>query len=117
MSDQRDHRGRFAPGHRGLGGRRPGPSFARLIGQETRDGAELVEYAIRVLRDADASEERRWSALVWLADRYAGKPAAPVDVSVSTPASLPPDWSALTPAERMAYLDRVAPPLLGAGDP
>jgi hypothetical protein len=117
--EQRDHRGRFAPGHRPhpRGGRPKGfAGMARQIAEETGDGAELVAFALGVLRDEDASPDRRFEALRWLSDRGWGKPAAIVDVSVSTPASLPPDWSALTPAERMAWLDRVAPPLLGSGD-
>jgi len=115
-TEQRDHRGRFAPGHKGLGGRPRGfAGMARMIAEETGGGSELVAYALGVLRDADASHDRRWAALTWLADRAFGKPAATVDVSVSTPASLPPDWSILSPAQRVAWLDAHAPLALGPG--
>lgn len=117
MSEQRDHRGRFAAGHKGLGGRKPGWSgLAKMIQNATDGGATLIQHALDVFADVNLSPDRRWAAMLFLADRGWGKPAATVDVQVSTPASLPPDWSALSPGERMRWLNSVAPPLLGAGD-
>lgn len=116
MAGDRDERGRFRPGHVGRGGRPRGfGGMVRMIADETGDGAELVTFALGVLRDEEASADRRWAALSWLADRAFGKPASAVDVSVSTPANLPPDWSALSPVQKAGWLDAHVPLALGPG--
>ena len=117
-NEQRDQRGRFAPGHKGLGGRKPGwAGLAKLIHDATDGGAALIQHALTVFEDVNVSPDRRWAAMLFLADRGWGKPASTVDVQVSAGPSLPADWALMSPSERMRFLDAAAPPLLGAGDP
>lgn len=97
-------------------GGKPGPGrppgfrgVARMIMKETRDGAELVEFALRVLRDEGEDHDNRWAALQWLADRGLGKPLVSVDlaaeVGVHDGAALPAiDLSALS-VEALKQLD------------
>jgi len=71
----------FKPGNKG-GGRPKGfRGVAAMIMRETRDGAELVEFALRVLRDVGEDHDNRWAALQWLADRGLGKPLVSVDLA------------------------------------
>ena len=56
----------------GNGGGRP-KGLAAMVQAETRDGAELVAFMLRVLRDAGQKPELRMQAVLWLADRGFGK--------------------------------------------
>ena len=47
---------------------------ARLIAKETRDGAELVEWALAVWRDEERPFAERAAAHAWLSDRGLGRP-------------------------------------------
>jgi hypothetical protein len=74
--------GKFQKGQSGNpGGRSRGVAeMARLIRTETRDGAELVEYALKVFRDPEASERSRVDMHAWLSDRGFGKPLQSVEI-------------------------------------
>lgn len=82
---------------------------ARLIMQETCDGAELVEWALEVWRDPSRSFGERQAAHAWLADRALGKPLQSMDLSASleVSAGLPAGWDSLPSADRERYLDRL----------
>jgi hypothetical protein len=54
------------------GGRPKG--LVRRIREETRDGEELVDYMLAVLRDEGESTKTRVEAASWLADRGFGRP-------------------------------------------
>lgn len=54
--------------------------MARMIRTATRDGAELVEYALAVFRDPAASERSRVDMHAWLSDRGFGKPLQSVEI-------------------------------------
>ena len=59
----------FLPGNTANPGGRP-KGFGALIRAETRDGAELVAFALEVLRGQRRAPMRlRLQALAWLADR------------------------------------------------
>lgn len=47
---------------------------ARMIMAETRDGAELVEWALCIWRDERLDIKDRMAAYQWLSDRGLGKP-------------------------------------------
>lgn len=55
--------------------------MAKLIQKETRNGAELVEYALKVFRDEEQYHHTRWEALQWLADRGFGRAMQMVDLA------------------------------------
>jgi len=55
--------------------------MAQLIRTSTKDGAELVEYALSVFRDVEMSDANRQWALQWLSDRGFGKAPLVLDVS------------------------------------
>jgi hypothetical protein len=67
-------RGRpFRPGESGNVGGRP-KGFGALIREQTRDGAELVDFALSILRGKRGAKlDQRLDALCWLADRGWGK--------------------------------------------
>jgi hypothetical protein len=66
---------RFKPGQSGnpSGQRRGSREFAELIAEETRGGAELVEYALKVLRSPKSSTTGKQWAVEFLADRMLGR--------------------------------------------
>jgi hypothetical protein len=68
----------FKPGQSGNpGGRAKG--LASLVREQTRDGAELVEFMLSVLRGKKKAPLRlRMEAAAWLADRGFGRVAQPL---------------------------------------
>lgn len=74
-------RGRpFAPGNSANPGGRP-KGLASLVRQETKDGAELVAFMLRVLRGRKQPLRYRLEAASWLADRGFGKALQQMEVS------------------------------------
>jgi hypothetical protein len=83
---------------------------AKLIATETRDGAELVEWALSVFRDPDRTYSERAAAHQWLSDRYLGKPLSSHEIvaAVATHTIGPPaGWDAMPLEQRRAILNDV----------
>lgn len=101
----RDNSGRFVPGHRSNGGRPKGfAGVARMILTETRDGAELVEFALETLRNEENEMRDRLAAHSWLSDRGLGKPLQSLELhGVNTPATPVRNFDSL-PLERRREL-------------
>ncbi len=53
-------------------GRGRSPGLATLIRAETQDGKELVEFALKTLREAEAARDKQW-ACDYLTERGWGK--------------------------------------------
>jgi hypothetical protein len=71
---------RFKAGNGGGPGRPVGSkSLAKLICEQTRDGAELVTIMVTIARAGDASNKDKIAAVGWLADRGFGKVAQPIE--------------------------------------
>lgn len=88
-SENRNLAGRFPPGVSGNPGGRP-KGLRSMIREQTGDGAELVAFALAVLRGKRrAMMKQRLEALYWLADRGFGKAA------ITLP-DLPPGVESLT---------------------
>lgn len=98
----------FAKGNKG-GGRPKGfKGVSRLIMEKTKDGRELVDFALRVFRDEDEYHHNRWQALEWLADRGLGRAVHTVelDAAISAPPVSPKlDLARLTPHQRAQMRD------------
>lgn len=62
----------WLPGVSGNPGGRP-KGLAELVKAETRDGAELIEFYLRVFRGKRQPLRYRFEAAAWLADRGFGK--------------------------------------------
>jgi hypothetical protein len=101
----REPTGRFAPGASGNAAGRPRgfAGLAAAIRAETNDGRELVQFALRVLRDESIDLRLRIAALGWLADRGWGK--ALVSIEVDTPGAIDP--LAMTSLEREQEIERL----------
>ena len=84
---------RWKPGESGNpGGRTRGfKGVAELIMRETRDGAELVEFALATMRNVgpggagtgNRSFDERWQAHNWLANYGIGRPIVSVDIAAA----------------------------------
>jgi hypothetical protein len=72
--------GRFLPGNK-AGGRTH--SLVSLVRAQTKDGKELVDFMLRVLRgqEEDADLKARMQAAEWLADRGFGRPVQMMDIA------------------------------------
>lgn len=87
------------------GGRsRAQAAVARLIRDATRDGAELVEFALKVMRDDGEDMRAREYAHQWLSDRSLGKPLQSVDVLLAEEQT--PEQLALLDALRLSPHER-----------
>jgi hypothetical protein len=62
----------WKPGQSGNPRGRP-KGFASKIREQTRNGEELVEFALEVWRDASKTLKERWPAFVWLSEYAYGK--------------------------------------------
>ena len=70
----------FAPGQSGNpGGQSRG--LARLVREQTKDGAELVAFMLGVLRGRKQPLRLRMEAAAWLADRGFGKALQQMELS------------------------------------
>lgn len=63
-------------------------SFARLIREETREGAELVAYMLSILRHPKQPVAFRMAAAQWLADRGWGKAVTILEADVTIDATV-----------------------------
>lgn len=81
-----------------------GKSFAKLIRDETKDGAELVELALSIMRGKKTGRNaasintdwnQRMDAAKWLADRAFGKSVAQLDIEVQ-PSDAPEELKEFT---------------------
>jgi hypothetical protein len=81
MPKNRGVTGRFLPGNNANPKGRP-KGLAALVQAETRDGAELVAFMLRVLRHERQPTALRMQAAQWLADRGFGKSVVQLEASV-----------------------------------
>lgn len=93
--------GSFLPGQSGnlLGRPRGFAGVAAEIMRQTRNGAELVEWALDVFRDEKRPHAERAAAHAWLADRGLGRPVSVVDLEVRAGDGVRRDFSHLSDAE------------------
>jgi hypothetical protein len=75
----------FVPGVSGNPAGRPRgfAGVAKQIMSATREGAELVEFALGMMRDPKAKPAERLAAHAWLSDRALGRPVATLDANVT----------------------------------
>ena len=69
----------FTPGKSGQPGG-TAPRAGGLVRQETKDGAELVAFMLRILRGRKQPLRYRLEAAAWLADRGFGKAVQQLDM-------------------------------------
>ena len=83
--------------------------------RETRDGGELVDFALGMMRNEKARPADRLAAHAWLSYRALGKALQPTELLATfhTANDNERDWSALPLDERRALLERLrsVPPL------
>lgn len=72
----------FKPGQSGNPGGRP-KGFGAYIREKTQDGKELVDNALKVLRDEKSSEAARSNARTFLAAYGFGKPVETQEVNLT----------------------------------
>jgi hypothetical protein len=84
------------------GGRPKG--LVRRIREETRDGEELVDYMLAVLRAEGESTSPRVEAASWLADRGFGRPQQTTLVGSADEQAKPSPYADLSDEELHARL-------------
>lgn len=72
--NKRRRNGQFEEGHSGNPGRRP-KKFGALVREKTREGEELIDFALKVMRDKGEDTGHRMAAMKWLGERGFGRPA------------------------------------------
>ena len=90
----RDARGKLLPGGVSLNPRGRGVAFRGMvqhIREQTSDGAELVEFALKVFRGVDPTtgakiykHSEQWDAHNWLTERGFGKAITPIDIQTQS---------------------------------
>ena len=105
MSDAANHLTphRWKPGVSGNPSGKPKGvrAFRRAIARGTRSGKALIELALQIASDAEASDRDRLDAAKFLAAYLYGKPVAPSEVELTARAERPmPPWAQ---AEMAAY--------------
>jgi hypothetical protein len=109
--------GRFLPGNNANPHGRP-KGIAALVQAETRDGAELVAFMLRVLRQEKQPTVLRMQAAQWLADRGFGKAVVQVDAQLAASVDATVTHvEALRSHVREEDVDRLVRALLGDGGP
>jgi hypothetical protein len=119
VPENRGVTGRFLPSVSGNPGGRP-KGLAAMVQAETRAGAELVGFMLRVLRDQRQPTVLRMQAAQWLADRGFGKPVQQLEGTMTT--TVDATVTHLREAARAhveeADIERLTRALLGSdGDP
>ncbi len=80
--------------------------ISKLVGKQTRDGAELIERLLELSRNPKTPIRERLAATTALLDRYAGRPLSPSEVSLTLAEPLRAEVVlALHPSQRLAFLD------------
>ena len=84
MTNSRDQKGRFAPGHSGnnLGQPSNPRSLAQLIRDQSLQGQELIDYLLPVIRNEALAHNLRLQAANMLLDRGFGKPTTEIDIQL-----------------------------------
>lgn len=109
--------------HKHKAGRPKGfKGVAKMIMRETRDGRELVEFALKVFRNEEGeySHQQQQDALDWLSDRGLGRPmqmidlAAALEVDVADRPRVIDALGTLTGEQRAKFREAL---LIASGDP
>ena len=116
----RDANGKFLKGVSGNKAGRPKgfAGLAAMIREETSDGRELVDFAVKVFRGNSYPVRERWLAHAWLSDRGFGKPIMAIDLQArvgQVAAQSPVDFALLNEEQMAAFgqlLDVASAPAL-----
>lgn len=81
-SPTRDERGRLLPGVSGNpNGRTKGfRGVSKMIAEKTKNGQDLVDFAIRTWQDETRLWADRWAAFTWLGNYHFGRPATEIEI-------------------------------------
>lgn len=105
----------YSAGRKSRGRPKGWAKVAQEILQETREGKEMVEYALKIWRDPMEPTYRRDAMLHWLADRGLGKAVNIVEMDMqigAAPSLLDAiDMSKLSDAQLQALKAQLAPAL------
>ena len=99
-----------------LGRPKGAAGLARFIGEQTKDGHELVDRLLALSRSESAPVRDVLAATMALLDRLAGKPMQPSELALSTGTpTLARDWASMPLGERRELLARLraVPELVG----
>lgn len=105
MVTKRDQGGKFERGHSGGPGR-PRNAVTNAL-RRLHDPDKIATFLLGVISHPGSKMADRLKAAELVIDRLEGKSVTSTTMTLNTTPGLPSGWNAMSPAERIALLDRI----------
>ena len=90
-----------------LGRPKGAAGVAAEVMARTNDGSDLIDVLLKVALSAHCPPRDRIAAARELLDRGIGRPLTTTEIRATVATALPEGWALMSPAERIAFADRL----------